>query len=322
MKHRKANVLKFPAKAASSTANAGWGAVERYLAARRAPSTETAYAACLRAFLSWASENHKTALPAAPETLALFLAGLADRGYAVPTLRRYVSAISAVHIAEGLEDPTKAAIIASLIDGISRARGTASKAKAALSPGDLAAIVAALPETRIGARDRAIILLGFAAALRRSELAALDLEDLDFSGAGVEIMIRASKTDQRRAGQRVVVPNGGALCPVRAIRRWLEMSGLADGPVFRRISRGDRVLEPRLSGQGIATAIKRAGENAGFDPETLGGHSLRAGFVTEAAGRGETAFRIMATTRHRSTESLKAYIRPSGDGESGAIGLL
>ncbi len=110
-------------------------------------------------------------------------------------------------------------------------------------------------------------------------------------------MIRASKTDQRRAGARVFVPNGGALCPVRALKRWLVVSGIEAGALFRRISRADRVLAARLSGQGIATAIKRAGEAAGLDPDTLGGHSLGAGFVTEAARRGETAFRIMATTR-------------------------
>ncbi len=103
--------------------------------------------------------------------------------------------------------------------------------------------------------------------------------------------------------------------------RFSVLSGIEAGALFRRISRADRVLAARLSGQGIATAIKRAGEAAGLDPDTLGGHSLRTGFVTEAAGRGETAFRIMATTRHRSTESLKGYIRPA-DGERGAIGLL
>ncbi len=164
--------------------------------------------------------------------------------------------------------------------------------------------------------------MGFAAALRRAEIAALDLADLRFTENGVELVIRASKTDQRRAGARVFVPNGGALCPVRALKRWLAVSDIEEGPLFRRISRADRVLAARLSGQGIATAIKRAGEAAGLDPDTLGGHSLRAGFVTEAARRGETAFRIMATTRHRSTESLKGYIRPAADGERSAIGLL
>ncbi len=179
-----------------------------------------------------------------------------------------------------------------------------------------------MPETRIGVRDRAILLLGFSSALRRGELAGLDLTDLHFTGDGVELVIRASKTDQRRAGARVFVPCGGALCPVRALRRWLAVSDIEEGPLFRRISRADRVLAARLSGQGIATAIKRAGEAPGLDPDTLGGHSLRAGFVTEAARRGETAFRIMATTRHRSTESLKGYIRPAAGGERSAIGLL
>lgn len=118
------------------------------------------------------------------------------------------------------------------------------------------------------------------------------------------------------------VPLGNRLCPVTALRGWLEFSGITSGPLFRRISRGDRVLDGRLSAQGIATVVKRAGEAVGLDPKTLGGHSLRAGFVTEAACRGESAFRIMATTRHRSTESLKAYVRPAAASERGAIGLL
>ncbi len=191
--------------------------------------------------------------------------GLADRGYAVPTLRRYVSAIGAAHVSEGLDDPTKAPLIAALIDGIARARGTASEGKAALSPAELSRIVAALPETWLGVRDRAIHLLGFSSALRRGELAELDLADLRFNGDGVELVIRASKTDQRRAGARVFVPTGGALCPVRALERWLAVSGIEEGALFRRISRADRVLAARLSGQGIATAIKRAGEAAGLD---------------------------------------------------------
>lgn len=167
MKDLEFKLLAFPRKRPSPADKADWGAVERYLAARRAPATETAYAACIRAFRDWASENRKMAFPATPETLALFLAGIADKGYAVTTLRRYVSAIGAAHVADGLDDPTKTPLIAALLDGIARERGTASEGKAALTPSDLTRIVAALPETRLGGRDRAIILLGFASALRR-----------------------------------------------------------------------------------------------------------------------------------------------------------
>ena len=262
------------------------------------------------------------AFPAAPETLALFLAGIADKGYAVTTLRRYVAAIGAAHVADGFDDPTKVPLIAALLDGIARERGIAAEGKAALTPSDLARIVAALPETPLGVRDRAIVLLGFAAALRRSELAALDVEDLRFTDEGVELLVRVSKTDQRRAGARVFVPLGYRLCPVTALRCWMDVSDTASGPLFRRISRGDRVLDGRLSAQGIATVVKRAGEAVGLNPNILGGHSLRAGFVTEAACRGESTFRIMAATRHRSAESLKSYFRPTADGQGGAIGLL
>ena len=141
MKDWEFNILAF---SRNKSPRSGWRAVERYLAARRAPATEAAYEACLGAFRAWAGENRVAPLPAAPETLALFLAGLADRGYAVPTLRRYVSAIGAAHLKEGFDDPTKAPLIAALIDGIARERGTASEGKAALSPDELSRIVAAL----------------------------------------------------------------------------------------------------------------------------------------------------------------------------------
>ncbi len=144
MKDLDFNILDFPGKKRGPE---GWRAVERYLAARRAPATEAAYEACLGAFRAWAGENRVTPVPAAPETLALFLAGLADRGYAVPTLRRYLSAIAAAHLMDGLDDPTKVPLIAALIDGIARERGTASEGKAALSPSELSRIVAALLET-------------------------------------------------------------------------------------------------------------------------------------------------------------------------------
>ena len=171
MKHLDFNILAFSRNNSPRSGPAGWRAVERYLAARRAPATEAAYEACLGAFRAWAGETQVTPLPAAPETLALFLAGLADRGYAVPTLRRYVSAIGAAHIADEFDDPTKAPLIVALIDGIARERGTASEGKAALSLSGSSRIVAALPETRIGVRDRAILLLGFSSALRRGERA-------------------------------------------------------------------------------------------------------------------------------------------------------
>ena len=161
MKDFEFKVLDFPLKSAAAVAEEGWGAVERYLAARRAPATETAYEACLGAFRTWAAKTGRGALPAAPETLALFLAGLADRGYAVSTLRHYLSAIGAAHVADGLDNPTKTPLITALIDGIARERGTGTEGKAALSPADLILMVDALPETQLGIRDGAIILLGF-----------------------------------------------------------------------------------------------------------------------------------------------------------------
>lgn len=254
MDNRSYEPIPFPRR------KAGWAAVERYLGARRAPATKRAYAACFRAFLQWSDTNAVGALPVEPRDLAVFLAELADRGYAVSTLRRYSAAIGEAHASRGLADPGTDPLIRDLLGGVARSKGVLVVPKAALSPRELRGMVLALADTPIGVRDRAILLIGFAAALRRSEIAALEIEDIEFTEDGLELTVRRSKADQRGAGQTVFVPKGRELCPVEALKSWLEIADIDRGPIFRRISRGGRVLDPALSAQGIATAVKRAGE--------------------------------------------------------------
>jgi site-specific recombinase XerD len=159
-------------------------------------------------------------------------------------------------------------------------------------------------------RDRALLLLGFAAALRRSELVALDVADLEFVERGVIVHVRVSKTDQEGAGAQIAIPNGKKLKPVAALRAWLDAAAIAEGPVFRPIGKGGRrILATRLSGNAVATIIKHYAAAAGFDAAIYSGHSMRAGFVTSALDRGADFFAVMNVTRHRDVDTLRGYDR-------------
>jgi integrase len=168
-------------------------------------------------------------------------------------------------------------------------------------------------DTHAGRRDRALLLLGFAAALRRSELIALDVEDLAFDATrGLKVTIRTSKTDQEPAGAVVAVPYaraGNDRCAVHALRVWLDAANIHRGPVFRRMHRGDTVGQDRLTDQSVALIIKRRGQAAGISPDDLSGHSLRAGYAIAAAAAGVEERKIANVTRHRILPVLRRYIR-------------
>jgi integrase len=163
-------------------------------------------------------------------------------------------------------------------------------------------------DTLLGARDAALLALGFAGAFRRSELVALKVEDLTEVPDGLRVTIRQSKTDQEGQGQEVAILRGVKLCPVEAVQRWLQMAGITEGYVFRAVVRGRAVGEP-LTPQVVALRVKRIARLAGLDPAVFSGHSLRAGFCTSAAEHGASLFKIMDVTRHKSVDVLRGYIR-------------
>jgi integrase len=201
-----------------------------------------------------------------------------------------------------------------VLGGIRRRLGIAPLRRARpLELEALERVVAAIDSgSRAGLRDRALLLLGFAAALRRSELVALDVADLDFDPSrGLVVTIRRSKTDQEQAGARVAIPfaQSEGRCAVRATRRWLDAAGIHRGAVFRRMQRGDRIGTTRLSEQSVALIVKRRARAAGLPPELLSGHSLRAGYATAAARAGIEERKIANVTRHKNLPVLRGYIR-------------
>ena len=207
------------------------------------------------------------------------------------------------------EPPTSSQAIKAVLAGIRRSVGTATTRKAPATAETVRAIIGEMPFDLRGLRDRALILLGFAGALRRSELVALDVSDLEETTEGLLVGIRRSKTDQEGAGDFVSIPHGSRLRPVAGVKTWLQAAGITEGPIFRSIKKGGAVTLERLSDRSVAEIVKKRMEAAGFDPVVFSGHSLRAGFVTSALHRGADILRVMDVTRHREVSTLKTYDR-------------
>jgi integrase len=195
--------------------------------------------------------------------------------------------------------------------GIRRSIGTAQQGKAPAVVEELKKMLEPLPKTRVGLRDRALLLLGFAGAFRRSELVSLDVADLEFTRAGLVVTLRKSKTDQEGKSRRLGIPYGSSetTCPVRSVQAWLDSARITDGPVFRSLDMFDRVQPERLSDKAVARIVKRRAKAVGLDPARYAGHSLRAGLATSAAMAGASERVIMSQTGHRSADMVRRYIR-------------
>lgn len=292
----------------------------------RAANTATAYRSDWQQFEAWCGLHGLAAMPAAPATVGLHLADMAGHDYKLGTIERRLAAITAAHQDAGHELNTKHTAIKKLLAGIRRTLGRAQQPKAALLTEDVRAMVKGLPEGLLGDRDRALLLVGFAGALRRSELVGFNVEDVKFEQAGMVLTIRRSKTDQEGQGQQIAIPYGrhATTCPVRALQAWLEAAGIASGPIFRAVNRHGHVAAGRLSDKAVALVVKRAALAAGLDPANYAGHSLRSGMATSAARAGADERSIMNQTRHRSVAMVRRYIQRGqlfADNAAGQLGL-
>ena len=286
-----------------------------YAQAARAASTLRAYRSDWRHFCRWCEGRGADALPTTPGTVALYLAALA-RTHRPGTITRRLTAITRAHAAAGHPTPASMAHpqVRETLQGIRRTLGVRQQGKTALRTSVLGAVLAALPPGLAGVRDRAVILLGFAGAARRANLAAIEVENLLWSDEGIAVTLPRSKTDPEGRGHTLAVPRGAHpdSCPVRALEAWLGAAGITAGPVFRAVDRHGRVGAKALHPESVAAILKRAVARAGFDPAGYGGHSLRAGFATEAARGGATVWDIMRQTGHRSPLTVARYIRDAG----------
>jgi integrase len=259
-----------------------------------------------------------------PGSVGLYLAAKADCGASVATLEQALAAIGQAYQSVGLESPRRDPVVREVWSGIKREKLVAQQQAAPLTPAQLRAISKTLTDDLVRIRDRALLLIGFAAALRRSELVGLNASDVQDTENGLVLSIRRSKGDQEGRGRQVGVPYGSfpATCPVRALRAWLKASGIVDGPLFRAM-RHKRLSDQRLSGKDVARIVKRSAKQIGLDTSHLSGHSLRAGLATAAAKAGKPAHAIAIQTGHKTTSMVQRYIREAellGDGNA-AMGI-
>ncbi|MCG7308274.1 site-specific integrase [Brachybacterium sp. ACRRE] len=315
--------------------------LEALLTSSRAHETRRSYTSALRTFVSWCHERGYPAHPTTPDVVAAFIAHRAN-SVSHSTISRDVAAISAAHLDSGLEDPTAHHGVRLALRSVGRSHGTAPSRRAAPVTTDaMRLIIEAMDDlhTAVGKRDRAILLIGLAAAQRRSEVADLTTKDLTRLDTGLLVRIRRSKTDQTGKGDVIGVPLGEhpETCPVLAVEDWLEASGrrIGDGsPLFSRIFSHASIAKTKISDRSIARIIQARATAAGitgkeysqvFGTESwVSGHSLRAGHATSAAEAGLDPMTIARTTRHRRLDSLSRYVRPASavdDSTAGKIGL-
>lgn len=282
----------------------------QYAAKSKAENTLRAYRTDWNDFAGWCAGQGLDALPAEPGTVALFLVDRAET-LKIATLERRLAAIAFSHRENGHAFDMKHPSLARVWQGIRRERGTKRHGKAAVMTEEIIRMVENLPDNLLGIRDRAMLLVGFAGAFRRSELVGLETSDFQFTQDGVVVAVRKSKTDQEGQGSVRGIPYGSRpeTCPVRSLKKWLGEAGIDDGPVFRSVNRHGQVRSSRLTTKSVAIVVKRAAERAGLDPENYAGHSLRAGHVTSAAANGVEERVIMNQTGHKRVETLRGYIR-------------
>jgi site-specific recombinase XerD len=285
--------------------------IRNYLDLSKAANTIRAYRADWHHFESWCAGQGREALPASVETVAFYLTELA-RTHRVSTLTRRLSSLSETHQLAGCESPAGMAAIRMLMAGVRRSKGTAPHPKKPILIEDLRRMLEALPGTLAGMRDRALLLIGFAGAFRRSELVALDWENIEFANRGLVIALRRSKTDPEGQGRKIAIPYGrqAGMCPIRVLETWRDRTCIDNGPVFRPVDRHGNLGNKRLSDKAVARIVKRTLQRAGVNATgDYAGHSLRAGFATAAAAGGASERAIMNQTGHRSLAILRRYIR-------------
>jgi integrase len=283
--------------------------VADYVHAALADRTRQAYQEDLRRFLAWGGQ-----VPATPAQIATYLA-VHGESHAPATLGRWAVSLGKAHSTLGVENPCKSEWVRATLRGIRRRRGTAQRQVAPTLRDDLVRMVEVLGEGPRDVRDRALLLIGFAGALRRSELVALTTADAAFGTPGLTLQIRKSKTDQEGQGRQLGIPRArGAVCPVRALESWLDQyiqpaAPAAPVPIFRAINRHGQVSPKGLTAHAVAVIVKQRGAAVGLLPELYSGHSLRAGFCTSAALNGVPHWQIKKISGHKTNAMLDRYIR-------------
>lgn len=291
-------------------------ALQEYVTLALADNSRKAYQGDLDDFRKWGGS-----IPCTPEVLAEYIVDRADSLSPV-TITRRVTGISRAHTSLGFADPAKNDLVRVVLKGVRRARGRPQRQATPVLRRDLLAMIEHAEGAK-GVRDRALLLIGFAAALRRSELVALDVSDIAFVQEGLVLHLRRSKTDQEGEGRKIGVPWGRtSVCPVKALQAWISHAQITAGPIFTCVKKGGGIGHQRLSTHAVAEIVKSYAKAIGLDPANVSGHSLRAGLVTSAAKAGVAGHKIQQQTGHRSSAMLARYIRDADLFADNAAGIL
>jgi len=281
----------------------------------KANNTVRAYKSDFNDFGLFCAQNGFKSLPSEPKIVSLYLTYLSTKEVKMSTIKRRLVSIAVIHKLKGHYLDTKHPSIVENIMGIKRRKGIKQTGKKPLLINNLKQIINVIDKEKNDEikkiRDRSIILIGFSGGFRRNEIVSLDYEDLDFVEEGLKIRLKRSKTDQFGEGSVKGLPyfDNSEYCPVVSIRKWIKISKINSGPLFRRFTKGSKLSDNRLSDQTVALLLKNYLEIAGIESRNYSGHSLRSGFATSAAESGAEERSIMAMTGHKSTEMVRRYIK-------------
>ena len=281
----------------------------------KANNTLRAYKSDFNDFNFFCAQNGFKSLPSEPKIVSLYLTHLSTKDVKMSTLKRRLASISVIHKLKGHYLDTKHPIIIENLMGIKRRKGSIQRGKKPLLINTLKKIINVIDQ-ELGNeikkfRDRSIILIGFSGGFRRNEIVSLNFEDLDFVTEGLKVNLKRSKTDQYGEGLVKALPyfSNAQYCPVISLKKWIDISNINSGPLFRRFSKCFNLSVNRLTDQTVALIIKKYLTLAGIDSENYSGHSLRSGFATSAADAGAEERSIMVMTGHKSPQMVRRYIK-------------
>ena len=298
------------------------------LQSSKSNNTVRAYKSDFDDFSLFCVQNGFKALPSEPKIVSLYLTHLSTKNIKMSTLKRRLVSIGVIHRLKGQYLDTKHPSIIENIMGIKRRKGSIQKGKKPLLINHLKQIINVIDEGKEEKikkfRDRSILLIGFSGGFRRNEIISLDYDDLDFVTEGLKINLKRSKTDQFGEGSVKGLPyfDNSQYCPVISLKKWIEVSNIGSGPLFRRFSKGSKLTENRLTDQTVALLIKKYLKLAGIESKNYSGHSLRSGFATSAAESGADERSIMAMTGHKSTEMVRRYIKEANLFKNNALNKI
>ena len=293
----------------------------------KANNTLRAYKSDFKDFGAFCAKHGFKSLPSEPKIVSIYLTHL-SKDSKISTLRRRLVSISMVHKLKGHYLDTKHPIIIENLMGIKRVKGSIQKGKKPILINHLKSIINAINQENISeikkARDKSMVLIGFSGGFRRTELISIDNEDLEFVPEGLKIIIKRSKTDQFGEGMTKGLPYfaNPEYCPVTNLKKWLEISKIKNGPIFRRFAKGSLITNKRLTDQTVVLLIKKYLNLAGIDNSNYSGHSLRSGFATAAAESGADERSIMAMTGHKTTQMVRRYIKEANIFKNNALNKI